>query len=109
MESWLLGVSLVLIPLGGLKLLSPYKAFRLYQGWKYEGLEPSEKYLTMSRVGGGVQLLIGAACLFVAVHDALPALPTLPHRTDLWQFSREAAPQPARPERRWSRGFSSEY
>ncbi|WP_326054903.1 DUF6199 family natural product biosynthesis protein [Paenibacillus chitinolyticus] len=58
---------MVLIAVGLLMLLAPGTIWTVKESWKSnDGTEPSDLYLLSTRLGGGVLLLVGIACIVVS-------------------------------------------
>lgn len=53
-------LGLVLFAIGLLQTAFPRLAWQLSEGWKYQNAEPSDLYLTLSRIAGVVLMVIGA-------------------------------------------------
>ncbi len=61
---WLHVFGLILIGIGLLGILNPRLYWLINEGWKFENAEPSEIYLLLARIGGGVAILAGLYFLF---------------------------------------------
>ena len=56
---------LILLAVGIFNTVSPYTAWYLECGWRYENAEPSEMALGMARFGGIVALVVAVGMMFV--------------------------------------------
>ena len=54
-----------LMALGAWHILSPESVFYLSKGWMFRNAEPSDFYLTLSRISGGVIAILGLALCFI--------------------------------------------
>ena len=59
---WLMYVIFILR--GIFTLVAPEAACFLTRGWQFKDAEPSDAALIMTRIGGGVEILIGLVLLF---------------------------------------------
>ena len=59
------GIGLLLMALGAWHILSPESVFYLSRGWMFRDAEPSDFYLTLARVSGGVFAILGLAACFI--------------------------------------------
>ncbi|AZS15019.1 DUF6199 family natural product biosynthesis protein [Paenibacillus lutimineralis] len=64
--NFLMGIICIII--GVLNLAKPEFAWYLKEGWKVDGnSEPSDTYLTFTRISGGVAIFVGILVFFVGI------------------------------------------
>ena len=59
------GIGLLLMGLGALNFFLPEIPFYLKYGWRFRDEEPSEVYLTLTRIGGALVAILGLIQFFV--------------------------------------------
>jgi hypothetical protein len=57
MTPWLFG--LLIIAFGAISIFFPHFIFFINEGWKLRDAEPSDLYLTMTRIGGVIAIGVG--------------------------------------------------
>ncbi|NWL90162.1 MULTISPECIES: DUF6199 family natural product biosynthesis protein [unclassified Paenibacillus] len=61
-------IGIICIIIGVLNLAKPEFAWYLKEGWKVDGdSEPSDTYLTLTRISGGVAIFVGILVFFVGI------------------------------------------
>ena len=58
-------LGLLLIGLGLFNCVAPEVSFHFSKGWMFRNAEPSEAYLEITRIGGGIAVFIGVLQLFI--------------------------------------------
>ena len=53
------GIGLLLIGLGSVSFFIPHLPFYLKYGWRFENAEPSDAYITVTRIGGAIAAVVG--------------------------------------------------
>ena len=56
--------AVIVILIGIFSLAAPDTAWYLSRGWQFKNAEPSDAALIITRIGGGVAILIGIVLLF---------------------------------------------
>lgn len=83
-------IGLFFILIGLFHLAFPYASWYLSIGWKIRDAEPSDGYLVLTRVGGGLAAGIGLIVLVVGIVQAVQVTVQQSHKLDGWQtFQRE--------------------
>jgi len=54
-----IGIGLLLMGLGAVNFFIPHHPFYLQYGWRFENAEPSDAYITFTRIGGAIAAVVG--------------------------------------------------
>jgi hypothetical protein len=64
--AWQYLLCALLLVTGLLQVINPRLVWQLFEGWRYENLEPSEMYLGLLRLAGGVLIVVAIFVAFVS-------------------------------------------
>ena len=62
---FLLGTGLLLVGLGALNFFIPEIPFYLRYGWAVQDAEPSDAYITVTKIGGAIAAVLGLVQFFI--------------------------------------------